>query len=52
MKNPKKVFQELGDLYEFYQQIQKFTIKNKEISNNSLHGKEDSVTPKLKPNRQ
>ena len=48
MKNPKKVFQELGDLYEFYQQIQKFTIKNESIANNSKLDKEISVIDRSK----
>ena len=35
MKNPKIVFQELGDLYEFYRQIKKFKIKeNKNVQQN------------------
>ena len=33
MKNPESVLQELGNLYEFYRQIKKFKIKDKENPN-------------------
>ena len=33
MKNPETVLRELGDLYEFYRQIKRFTIKEKKSSN-------------------
>ena len=44
MKNPERVLQELGDLYEFYRKIKQFTIKEKKSSNKSVQVNVDSAT--------
>ena len=36
MKNPEDVLRELGNLYEFYRQIKKFKIRDKNESNKSV----------------
>ncbi len=43
MKNPETVLRELGDLYEFYRQIERFKIKKKKATRKSVRVLVDST---------